>query len=453
VCGEISIEGHAHVAHEQTAARRHGERLVVHRQQAVGDRAAGRGELRELRCEVSFEVDAEPRFHRLSRQVKVAHQLGNHVPPEAIVVAQRVAAFDRELSVVDRLVVAGECLVVLRERTAHVADGRDADGNAVRRRPRGVAHEAAVQPALARRHGQLVAGQGEVVHADRHVAGAVEGVDGGSEQLAFRVRVRQIERIDRLLVRPQPRHVRVGVDGDAVRQHGGDRLQRPPERLDRLARQAVDEIEIDRIESRPPRELVERARAGFRLMPLDRVLHALGEVLDAERQPVESETAEQRDLLAGGHARVHFDRAFGIRGDVEVPPDRGVEARNLLQGEVGRRPAAPVVLDDTAASGQGRGQHADFAREIFEIGLRDVALLRGDHGAAAIGAALGAERNVDVERERIAGDRRRGGQPVAVALRVEALVKLHRGGVRRIAGPGPVVSPDQRVEVRRFDCG
>src|SRR4029078_5474174 len=88
------------------------------------------------------------------------------------------------------------------------------------------------------------------------------------------------------------------------------------------------------------------------------------------------------------------------RLDVEVAFDRGLQPGNLVEREIGRRAAAPVVLADLPPSGERPGEHCDLAVQVVEIVRRDVALPGDDDRAAAERAALLAERQMQIERQR-----------------------------------------------------
>jgi len=59
------------------------------------------------------------------------------------------------------------------------------------------------------------------------------------------------------------------------------------------------------------------------------MLHAVVEILDAERQTVEPETANKCDLFGRRHAWIDLDRLFGVWRDAEMAPNRGVERGDL----------------------------------------------------------------------------------------------------------------------------
>jgi hypothetical protein len=168
----------------------------------------------------------------------------------------------------------------------------------------------------------------------------------------------------------------------------------------------------------------------------------------AERQAVEPQPAQQDDLLSRGDARIDLYGPLGVGADIEMALHHAVEPGDLLVRQVGRRSAAPVILDDGASPAERRGGHRYLALEVLQVGRGHVALLRGDDGAAAVGAARLAERHVYVERKRLVAARRRRLEPAAIVLRREPRVEFNRGRIGGVARPRPVVALDQRGDVR-----
>src|SRR5262249_44754091 len=170
------------------------------------------------------------------------------------------------------------------------------------------------------------------------------------------------------------------------------------------------------------------------------LLHARVEVLDTEREPVEPEAAERRDLAGRGDAGVHLDRDLGVGREGEVLAERGEQALEIGLAEVGRRAPAPVELREPAAARQVPGEETGLADQIVEVAAGDVAMLRDDDVAAAEEAALLAERQVRVERKLCLLQRVGFGEPRAVLRPPEARAELHRGRVRGGARPGAIAA-------------
>ena len=173
------------------------------------------------------------------------------------------------------------------------------------------------------------------------------------------------------------------------------------------------------MEAEPAAFIEQRPRLGLGLHPVHRHLHVVREVLHAEGEPVESEAREQRELVERRHARVDLDGDFRARLDVEVAFDRGLQRRNLVEREIGRGAAAPVVLDDLPPTRERLGEHGDLAVQVLEIVRRDVSLLGDDDRAAAERAALLAEWQMQIERQRFVA-RRGTSQLRAIGGLVEA---------------------------------
>src|SRR4030095_14878036 len=96
-------------------------------------------------------------------------------------------------------------------------------------------------------------------------------------------------------------------------------------------------------------EGVERARLRLGLAAPDGVLDVRREVLYAHRQPVEPQPSQPPKLGVRRDARVDFDGTLRVRGQPEVPRDDVVESFDLIDGEVRRRAATPVVLHNPAS--------------------------------------------------------------------------------------------------------
>jgi hypothetical protein len=128
---------------------------------------------------------------------------------------------------------------VLQEGAAQVADGRHAEAGHVLRRLHGVAHEVAVQRPGVQRAREAVLRQREVVQADHLVAGRTEAPEREAEQRGALDGPGQALRLERLLHRLEPGHVRVPEDRQAVGEQLRDALERGAEAGLGLLRQPV----------------------------------------------------------------------------------------------------------------------------------------------------------------------------------------------------------------------
>jgi hypothetical protein len=248
----------------------------------------------------------------------------------------------------------------------------------------------------------------------------------------------QVLQVDLLLVRLDPGHEGVRVHGHPIGSQLDRALDRVAEREGRLLRQPVDEVEVDRLGPAGAQELVQVAGLLEGLVAVDGVLHPGVEVLDPHRHAVEAELPQERHLRRARHAWVDLDRHLRARFHDEAGADRLPEARHLVDAEVGRGAAAPVQLGHAVAAAEARCDEVDLAFEMVEVAGRHPALAGDDHVAAAEAAALGAEGQVDVERQRRIGVQRGGVQLLEVALRREAVVELDGRRVRGVARAGAV---------------
>ncbi len=151
-----------------------------------------------------------------------------------------------------------------------------------------------------------------------------------------------------------------------------------------------------------------RARQRLRLAPVDRLQDGPVEVLHAEADAVEAELAQQPHLLGRGDDGVDLEGDLGAgREDEAVAQHRHQAAQARLVEVVGRA-AAPVQLGDAPTRAEPIGHQVDLPLQPVEVRVGGFAPSRDDHVAAAEGAALLAERHVDVERQRPVGGGRGG---------------------------------------------
>ena len=254
----------------------------------------------------------------------------------------------------------------------------------------------------------------------------------------------EIGALDAALRLEQVRQVRVAVERDPVGRGGDDLVQRHRELRGALVRKPVDQVRVDRDEPVRPRGVDHGEGLGLALDAVDGLLDVGIEILDAHGDAVEAELAEERDRRRVDLARVDLDGHLGIRGERECAGQVPHQVRHLVAGEERGRAAAPVQLNDGCAALEDRGHGVDLAREIADV-LRAAAVVLGDDlVAAAVEADRVAERQVDVQRERVVGALLRAGDKrVDVVRGAEAVVEAVRRGVGGVARARLVVLADE----------
>jgi len=238
-----------------------------------------------------------------------------------------------------------------------------------------------------------------MVHADEHVAGLGQLADGQRENLQLGVGRRQVGLGDPALRLEQAGQVGVVVDRQAVRIHRQHALQRPVEAHHRLVRQAVDQVDRDRLESVGAR-IADHVEGFFlALDAVDRDLDALVEVLDPDAHPVEAQFAEQRDRRRVDLARVDLDRILAAVEQLEVLSRLAHQLAHLVVRQEGRRTAAPVQLGhlvlavDTLQAARLKRQ---FLGQVFQVFGAAPVILGDDLVTGAVIADGVAERDVEV---------------------------------------------------------
>ncbi|MNI75300.1 hypothetical protein D3C73_1314390 [compost metagenome] len=156
----------------------------------------------------------------------------------------------------------------------------------------GVALEVALQGTFFLGDGQLVVGQGEVVHADVAIAGGGELLDGGPEHLQLGCRGRQVVAVDTPLRHEALRQVSIVEDREAVGLQADHFLDGAGEAFRGLLGQAVDQVQVDRAELQGARRLDQGAGLFQALQAVDRALHRRVQVLHTEAHAVEAQFAQ-----------------------------------------------------------------------------------------------------------------------------------------------------------------
>ena len=215
----------------------------------------------------------------------------------------------------------------------------------------------------------------------------------------------------------------------------------------RLLRQAVDQVAVDRDEAVGAGGVDHQARLGLALDPVDRLLHLGIEVLDADRDPVEAELAEEGDGLGVDLARIDLDRDLGVGRDAERAAQH---AHEVVISSRARNVGVPPPQCSCSTGGRAldhAADDADLAADVPDV-LGAAAVVLGDDLVAGAVVADGvAERHVHVQRQRLRVHRVplvARVQRVDVVLGPEPVVKAVGGRVGRVAGAEQVVLLHQR---------
>lgn len=101
-----------------------------------------------------------------------------------------------------------------------------------------------------------------------------------------------------------------------------------------------------------------------------------------------------------------------------------------------------MQLLDQLVLAQMAGDQLDFLFQALQIRLRPTTVLGDDLVAAAVVADVGAEGQMDVQRQR-AGRLAAAAQGVEQIERTDLVIELGRGRVLRVARAGLIVTTDQ----------
>ena len=268
--------------------------------------------------EVFLEADTVARLDTGKVDAAMAHQVADHVAAQLVVGVQAITAVHRQQALIEPRVVLGKLLDALAVAIADLADRGYAETDQVTVGKGRVTLEVALQGAVGAGQGQLVIRQGEVVHADIHIAGGSQAADGQLQQLHLALGRRHVFTTDQALRTHQLRQVRVAVSGDAVRAQGDDLAQGHVEAGHGLQRQAVDQVDTHRLELGRTGGGDQGVDLLLALLAIDCGLHVRVEVLHAEAQAVETELAQVFDLFSADGARVDLDGELVLVAVIQI---------------------------------------------------------------------------------------------------------------------------------------
>ena len=241
--------------------------------------------------------------------------------------------------------------------------------------------------------------------------------------------------------------MRVAVDGDAIRPQRHHLIQRAAETVQRLQRQAVDQVDTDRAEACRTGRVDHLAGLLEALDAVDRLLHRRIKILNADRHPVEAQLAQGPHIVTVRKARVDLDAVLAIRlvAEAEVAGERLHQLAHACGVEKVGGAATKVELAHRPVTVEQRRDQLDLAVQPLKVavGLIHVA---GDHPiAAAVEARTHAERHVHVQRQRTRNRLfvGRSNRPAQCRL-VEIGGELRRRRIAGVARSGHIVAGDQR---------
>src|SRR5215813_5535395 len=162
--------------------------------------------------------------------------------------------------------------------------------------------------------------------------------------------------------------------------------------------------------------------------------------------------AQGQKVFARGDARVDLDADFRVGRKSEALFAVAKKIFELRGRRVGRRPAAPVELDDFAFAGNRPRDPRDLFLQDFEVGKRDALVLLDDDVASAEQAQAFAEGKMHVERYR--GKRGISGRVHLLEVgRLERVVPHRSGRITGIARAGAVVAREELFADVEFASG
>src|SRR5216684_1781631 len=356
---------------------------------------------------------------------------------QTILVRKLIAAHGSEAPFGHGLFPGRNIAEILGVGALNAADGGDAHAVEVGARFGGVALKIAVERAVLLGDGELVAGLGEMVHADVEIAGLEKFEQAHAEDFEFFHAFREM-RGEGALLFLQPRHVCVAEESYAVRGESENLIHGVGESDCRLVGKAVNQIDVDAIKAKIARGEEQVARHFVRLDAVHRLLHFGMEVLNAHAETVEAEFVQRFEMLARGYTGVDFDPNLTVGVEMEMFFRECEEILDLLGCQVGGSAAAPMELDYGAILRDALADALQLLLENAEVGRRDAFVFLNDDVARAKETEAFTEGNMHVQR-----DRRSGMLGFFMHFfqidRAESVVPDRSGGIAGIARPWTIV--------------
>ena len=287
---------------------------------------------------------------------------------------------------------------------------------------------------------QRIIGQGEMVHAHVHITRAHQHLQCMRQHRHLGAAVGQLVHVDAALRLEALGQMRVGVQGNAVRPQPYHLLQCALHRRQTLPGQAVNQIDVDRLQPPRPRRVHQVKHLLGGLDAVHRCLHIRVKVLHAKAQAVKAQIGQGLQPRHAHRARVDFNRDFGFGGQAEVGAQQRHQLGQFVVAQKRGAAAAQVQLPETLARAHDGGVQRQFFGQVVQVARRAAVVFGDDLVAGAVVAQRLAKRNVHIQRQRGKPPRcaQRLLQNPAVVRVVKGLDKTVYRWVRGVARPGNV---------------
>ena len=239
-----------------------------------------------------------------------------------------------------------------------------------------------------------------MVHAHIHIAGFFKCGQRARQHRQLGVRIGQLGGDDPALRLEALGQMRIGIQRNAVRAQFVDLGERAVKRLGRLLRQAVNQVDIDRLEPQLARRRHQGKDLLGRLDPVHCLLHHGVKVLHAKAQPVKAQFGQRSQPPGVNGARIDFNRVFAAGRKREAAPEHGHQLAQFVVAQEGGRAAAQVQLADDLANAQVRGVQIHLPAQVAQVGFTALVVLGDDLVAGAVVAQRLAKRDVHVKGQR-----------------------------------------------------
>src|ERR1700693_91056 len=186
---EIRVEKHGKITNEDSAEPGGAHFFIVQQDQTIFARAL---KLTQLSRKMPIEVDAKFTGNFIFENQRVAEQPIDDRAAQTVLAGEAIATHGSDAAVLHGFLPTWQVTMVLRVGILKRANGRDAHAVEISSGFCGIALKVSVQGSLLLRNRQLIAGLGEMVHADVEIACFDKLHQAGTKYLKFLHAFRQV---------------------------------------------------------------------------------------------------------------------------------------------------------------------------------------------------------------------------------------------------------------------
>src|SRR3989344_5920764 len=262
-----------------------------------------------------------------------------------------------------------------------------------------VSHEIAVQFSLFCRFSKRILLQSEMIHSDFNITGHFKGCSAQLVQQSLRFSIRQVRFRISTLSGLHPWNMRITVKSNAVRTQADNFIYGFHHTLNRLQRQAINQVIIDRIVAHRTRENCDFFNGFLCLEAVNSPLDMLVEILYTQTNAAETFLVKHRQVARTGTVGVTFKTQRSIRAEFGPLENPVKQVAQVVMTEEGRRSTTKVNFPDARFLFKQVNVKIPVCLYSFVIGLFHKVIDSDSRTASAISTKTFAERKINIKAD------------------------------------------------------